>query len=227
MKVDLKKIYSQLDPAYSSTPIGNLTIKDIGCLTCDVAMIATYFGHEITPSNLARSVNYSGNLWVWSELNRLYSDITYQGQIQTPTELSTTQMNDIKKLIDQGYPVLLQIDVIPSTPYNLDEHWVLAVDYNGDDFKVVNPYGGYIHNITDYGVKPQLLIWAYAWYKGKLPTSSNSDALNECLRQHTQLVTELENYKKTYKYTQADLDSKVAQAKNDIKNKIINLANNI
>ena len=200
MKITLPKIYSQIG---NQTPIGNSTINDIGCLTVDASMAATYFGHPIDPTTLAKSVTYAFNLpnnqgfrtlWIWSELTKLFPDIIYKGQVQTPFELTTNQMNQIKGIIDKGYPVFLQIDVIPSTS-QLDEHWVLAIGYNGDDFIITNPLGGYIHNITDYGIKPQLLIWAYAWYEGKLPVTV--DPLTECLRQHEELIRKLEEKNKS------------------------------
>lgn len=238
MKILLPKVYSQVG---NQTPIGNSTIDKIGCLTVDVAMAATYFGHPIDPSTLATKVTYQGNLWIWQQLTNLFPDIIYQGQVQTPLELTTDQMNQIKAIIDQGYPVFLQIDVLPSTS-PLDEHWVLAIGYNGDDFIIANPLGGNVHNITDYGVQPQLLIWAWAWYKGKLPVSS--DALTECLRQHGELVRKLDiqdklilEQKDTIKVMQskidgfqiemtnklAEKDKECLQKLQDYKTKVVNL----
>lgn len=176
MKVNLPKLYTQVG---NQTPIGNSTIDKIGCLTVDASVAATYFGHAIDPSTLAKSVTYAYNLpnnqgsrtlWIWSELSRLFPDIVYKGIVNTPQELTKAQMDSIRSIIDNGFPVFLQIDVVPSTN-QLDEHWVLAVDYDGDDFKVFDPLTGTIHRITDWGIKPQLLIWAYAWYSGKLPVT--------------------------------------------------------
>ena len=198
MKVNLPKIYSQLDPLWKNKTFGaGATIGDYGCLLTCVSMASSYFGHYETPVSLADKVDFSGNLWIWGQLTAVYSDITYQGMKNTPDQLTKEQMDEIRSIIDAGYPVFLQIDVVPSTS-TLDEHWVLAVDYNGDDFIIVNPYGGYTHKITDYGIKPQLLIWAYTHYRGKLPTSTQpaDDALTECLTQHTKLVTECELLKK-------------------------------
>lgn len=227
MKVNLPKLYTQVG---NSTPIGNSTINAIGCLTVDAAMAATYFGHSIDPTTLARSVTYQGNLWIWSELTRLFPDIIYKGQVFTPSLLTDAQMNQIKGLIDKGYPVFLQIQT-PSIP----EHWMLAVDYNGDDFLCADPLKNppVIHPITDYGISPRTVIYAYAWYEGKLPTSG--DALAECLRQHTVLVTENDNlkrdnkalteYKNTHPYTQADLDKAKKDGRASFKADLINHLN--
>jgi len=199
--ITLPKLFTQVG---NLTPIGNSTINNIGCLTVDASMAATYFGHAIDPSTLARSVKYVGNLWNWTELSRLYPDIVYKGQVQTPDILSNDQMNQIKGLIDKGYPVFLQIqtDSIP-------EHWLLAVGYNGDDFLCADPLKTppIVHPITDYGLPPKEAIYAFAWYEGKLPVST--DALKECLIQHTVLVTENLNLKEQIK----SLTTKLSQIK--------------
>ena len=187
MKINLPKIYSQLDTQWANKTFGaGVKIKDYGCLLCCVAMVSCYFGHEETPDSLASKVKWEGNLWIWSELSKLYPDIKYQGLTNTFDLLTKAQMDFIKDRIDEGYPVFLQIDAVPTTS-KLDEHWILAVDYNGDDFTIVNPWGGSVHPITNYGEQPQRIIYAYAYYTGK-PIQSQSDALTECLNQHTILV---------------------------------------
>jgi hypothetical protein len=233
MKINLPKLYTQVG---NQTPIGNSTINNIGCLTVDASMVSTYFGHAIDPSTLTRSVKYSGNLWIWSELTRLFPDIIYKGQIQTPDILTDNQMNQIKEIINKGFPVFLQIktDTIP-------EHWLLAVDYNGDDFLCADPLKNppIIHPITDYGLPPREVIYAYAWYEGKLPVSA--DALSECLRQHGILVQQLEEAKHSLTKAQqdfknfqtettkrlADKDKECEQKIKDFKTKTINFVNGL
>lgn len=229
MKITLLKLYTQVG---NLTPIGNSTINAIGCLTVDAAMVATYFGHPIDPSTLAKSVVYAYNLpnnqgvrtlWDWPQLTKLYPDIIYQGQVATPNTLTDNQINQIKDCINKGFPVFLLI----KTP-TITEHWLLAVDYSGEDFLCADPLKNpaVVHPITDYGISPRTVIYAYAWYTGKLPVSV--DPLQECLNQHQALVTEnvsLQNQllaKKDYIYKQSDLDTKVAQAKIDVINKIKN-----
>lgn len=198
MKINLPKIYSQLDNRWKDIKIGNsnTTIGQVGCLLTCASMVATYFGHEETPATLVKKVAFSGNLWIWGQLTNLYPDIVFQKIVNTPSPLTTAQMNEIKKAIDEKCPVFLQVDVVPSTTA-LDEHWVLAVDYNGDDFTIVNPYGGYSHKITDYGVKPQLLIWAYAWYKGNVADNyykgidlNNKESVKVCVDTWHQVAVE-------------------------------------
>lgn len=166
MRINLLKIYNQLDPQWKDKRFGtSATIGQYGCLVSCIAMICQYYGKDETPASLVDKVRFSGNLWVWRELERIYPDIKWQGLVNTPDPLTKQQMDFIRERINEGYPVILQIDVIPSTS-RLDEHWVLAVDYNGDDFMIVNPWGGTTHPITSYGEQPQRIIYAYTWYKG-------------------------------------------------------------
>lgn len=189
MKINLPKLYTQVG---NFTPIGTSTINAIGCLTVDASMTATYFGHPIDPSTLAKTVKYQGNLWIWSELNRLYPDIVYKGQIATPNDLTDLQMNQIKDRINVGYPVFLEIrtSTIPT-------HWLLAVDYNGDDFLCADPLKSppVVHPISDYGIAPRKVIYTYAWYEGKVPVviPPTSPELTKCLLD-LKVKTELETF---------------------------------
>ena len=171
MKINLPKIYSQNDERWKNKTLGTKgTIGAYGCLLTNIAMLCVYFGKNETPDTLNEKLKtnggyVNGNLYVWGALTKIYPDITYQGQVLTPNPLTKTQMDFIKARINEGYPVVLQIDTIPSTS-QLDEHWILAVDYNGDDFIIVDPWDGAVKKITSWGVQPQKLIYAYAWYKG-------------------------------------------------------------
>lgn len=242
MKPKLPTLYTQVG---NQIPIGNSTINNIGCLTVDASMVATYFGHVIDPSTLAKSVVYAFNgpnntgvrtLWDWSQLTKLFPDIIYKGQIQTPDILNDTQINQIKDRISTGFPVFLQIqtDAIP-------EHWLLAVDFNGDDFLCADPLKNppIVHPITDYGLPPREVIYAYAWYEGKLPVLN--DPLKECLRQHDILVQQLDETKQGLLKAQtdfkdlqisttkalADKDSECLRKLQDYKTKTTNFINGL
>jgi hypothetical protein len=171
MKINLPKIYSQNDERWKNKTLGTKgTIGAYGCLLTDIAMLCVYFGKNETPDTLNEKLKanggfMNGNIYVWGALTKIYPDITYQGQVLTPDTLTKTQMDFIRARIDEGYPVFLQIDTIPSTS-QLDEHWILAVDYDGDDFIIVDPWDGAVKRITSWGVQPQKLIYTYAWYKG-------------------------------------------------------------
>lgn len=171
MKIKLPKTYSQNDPAWKNQPLGtNGSIGQYGCLVTCAAMAATYFGHEETPASLndflTRNNGYAnGNLYVWNAVAKKYTDMIYQGIVKTPEALTAPQMDTVRGIIDQKFPVFVKIDVLPTTS-KLDEHWVLAVDYDGDDFIIQDPWDGAKKRITSWGVAPQKLIYAYAYYSG-------------------------------------------------------------
>lgn len=171
MKIQLPKTYSQNDSQWRFKTLGSKgTIGDYGCLLTCVAMVCTYFGHEETPSTLNDKLKNNGgfangNLFVWGAITNIYRDIMYQGQVQTPDALTLAQMQKIKDTLDKGYPVIMQIDTVPATT-SFDEHWILAIGYDGDDFIVQDPWDGATKRITSWGVVPQKLIYAFAYYVG-------------------------------------------------------------
>lgn len=183
MKIQLPKTYSQNDPLWKNKILGTAgTIGQYGCLIACAAMMSTYFGHEETPDSLneflKNHAGYSqGNLYVWTAITNRYADIVFQGLIKTPDALTKAQMDAIRMIIDQKYPVFLKIDVVPTTS-KLDEHWVLAVDYDGDDFIIQDPWDGSQKRITSWGVQPQKLIYGYGYYSGSPISSARESVVN-------------------------------------------------
>lgn len=172
MEIKLTKIFSQNDEEWRKDRLGlDGTIGGVGCLMTCVAMLLNWFGHDETPKTLNQKMNnnegYLGNFWIWQTITAIFPDISWGNLVGGLVDpLTDAQMKYIKARIDEGYPVLLQIDNIPATS-KLDEHWVLAFKYDGDDFFVADPWDGAVKRITSWGVQPQKLIYAYAYYKGK------------------------------------------------------------
>jgi len=201
MTIQLPKKYSQNDPSWKNKTLGTKgTIGAYGCLITDVAMMLCLYGHDETPATLndklkANGGYANGNLFVWGAINNMYKDVAYGGQVQTFDPLTKSQMDFIKGKIDKGYPVILLIDTIPSTS-QLDEHWILAIDYEGDDFMVQDPWDGATKRITSWGIRPQDLIYAYAYYTGKIAIDPVTDPLQECLKIHDGDVTKMQSQEK-------------------------------
>ena len=183
MKVNLPQKFSQNDPRWKGSLLGTAgTIGAYGCLETDATMVADYYGSNDTPLTLNEKLKanggYSGgNLFVWSAFAKLFG-LKYSGQFSNDEALTKNQMDQIRSQIDKGYPVFLQIDTVPQTSA-LDEHWILAIDYDGDDFIVQDPWDGSTKRITSWGVLPQKLIYAWCWFEGKVPASGSDDVLME------------------------------------------------
>lgn len=170
MRIELREKFSQNDPRWRGVTLGTSgTIGAFGCLETIATMVANYFGANENPitlnDRLKNNNGYAnGNLFVWGVFARLFG-LKYAGQFSNPGPLTLEQMNQIRNQLDKGFPVFLQIDTVPSTS-QLDEHWILAIDYDGDDFIVQDPWDGATKRITSWGVLPQKLIYAWAWFEG-------------------------------------------------------------
>lgn len=173
IKIFLQKTFSQNDSRWKNATLGlKGTIGAYGCLMTDATMVANYYGADETPLTLNEKLKanggYSGgNLFVWGAFAKLFA-LKYSGQFSNDAALTKAQMDQIKGAIDKGYPVFLQIDTVPATS-GLDEHWVLAIGYNGDDFIIQDPWDGGTKRITSWGVTAQKLIYAWCWFEGKVP----------------------------------------------------------
>jgi uncharacterized protein YvpB len=108
-----------------------LTIKDAGCLITSIAMIATYYGHSITPPGVVAksSFDYSGS---------------YQGSSGIGVSVgSSVRVNwdTINSEINQGHPVIVSVKV--SGPvYNSDgsNHFIVIKGFSGGKYLIHDPY---------------------------------------------------------------------------------------
>lgn len=152
----------------------------------DGTMVVNYYGFRETPLTMNQKLTenggyMSGNLFVWGAIPKLFPGLKYKGKWSNKNPLTQAQMNQIREAINKGYPVFLQIDTIPSTSA-LDEHWVLAIGYDGDDFIIQDPWDGAEKRITSWGVTPQKLIYSWCWYEGK---PAETDPAEGCLVPNT------------------------------------------
>lgn len=170
MKINLPILYKQGDSRWAYKKLGfnsdpQYNFKDYGCLDTALAMVARYFGKQVDPSELndklmALGANKgfaagSGN-YIYGAITKIYSDIK-ENKIVTPMPLTDEQLGEIRTAIDNGYPVIIQLDYNPKT-VALDSHFVIIVDYNKkdeNDFTIVDPITGATRSLKDY----------LGWYK--------------------------------------------------------------
>jgi len=182
-EITLPRTFSQNDPRWKNSQLGTKgTIGAYGCLMTDATMAACYFGKDETPLTVNQKMTdnkgyESGNLFVWSVFAQIFG-FKFSGKFSNSNALTVAQMDQIRGAIDRGYPVFLQIDTIPTTS-GLDEHWILAIGYDGDDFIVQDPWDGSKKRITSWGVAPQKLIYSWCWYEGKVPAPAQADPVME------------------------------------------------
>jgi hypothetical protein len=184
MKISLAVLYSQFDSRWANTLLGfntdpKFNIYNYGCLVSCLAMLCQYFGKEETPATLndkLKGVNgfVTGGNYVWGSITKIYKDIT-EVVTETPLPLTDAQINTIKQNIDEGYPVMCQIDYNPQTVKS-DMHFVLIVGYNPaeeNDFTIADPLGGAEVSLKKYlgWLKPSARksIDRFICYKGPKP----------------------------------------------------------
>lgn len=189
MKVNLPQKFSQNDPRWKDSQLGfQGTIGNFGCTMNCATMTACYYGHNETPltanEKLKANGGYSngsqigaGNLLVWGAVASIWK-LKFSGKFGNSDLLTKANMDQIRGALDKGFPVFLQIDTVPQTSQK-DEHWILAIDYDGDDFIVQDPWDGATKRITSWGVVPQKLIYEWCWYEGKVPQGGSDDVLME------------------------------------------------
>lgn len=185
--MQITRKYSQNDSRWKNILLGfntdsKYTIGNYGCLITCLAMVSSYYGEENTPLEIndklkAKNGFVSDGLYIWNAIEKIL-DIK-ENSFVTPTLLTDIQMNDIKTQIDNGYPVMLCIDAVPSTSA-LDMHFVLATAYNPsdeNDFTIVDPWDGQEKSLKKYlgFLKPSArkTIERYTVYIGNVPQFSN------------------------------------------------------
>ena len=177
-------VYSQMDSRWGNVFLGFNTqapynIYNYGCLISCLAMICKYYGKDETPLSIndkLKKINgfVNGGNYVPDAIEKIYKDIT-ETRVTTPAPLTDFQMNEIRNALDNGFPVMVEIDYNPKTVDN-DMHFVLITDYNKNDendFTIADPLGGTIKSLKSYlgWFRPSArkTINQYYIYKGVVP----------------------------------------------------------
>jgi len=151
--IDNFTTYSQTDVKWGNDILGFNTsnkynLYNYGCLVTCLAMVLTYYTNDdILPNEVNTELKkikgfVQGGLYVWGSLGKKYS---YLDEVitWTPNPLNPTDCQNIYDNIDKGSPVILQVDINPSTGIN-ETHYVVAIGYKKDkkDFFIADPIDG-------------------------------------------------------------------------------------
>jgi hypothetical protein len=151
-------------------------------------MVSKYYGKNENPLTLntllkdKKGFLTNSGEYIYGSLTRCYTDIK-EFRTDTPSALTDTQVQEIKTALDNGKPVVLEIDYNPRT-VKADQHFVLCVDYNPseeNDFTIADPLGGKVRSLKDYlgWYKPNArnTIEQYIIYEGNPPVESAGKVL--------------------------------------------------
>ena len=162
MILDIQPI-SQLDDRWQNERLGTsyTTIGQYGCLLTCVAMLLKFYGHDTDPKRLntwlKEHAGYqSGNLFVWGSLPVL------------DKRLSVNYSGNIDAQLEKGIPSIVKVDMIPSTSV-VDEHWVLVVGKQGNEYIINDPKDGAQVVFNDRYGDPATKIYNVASYDAAVP----------------------------------------------------------
>jgi hypothetical protein len=137
--------FSQRDALWRKTVLGGpgspVTIGSWGCLLTCFAMLACAYGCDTDPARLNRTLleknGYFQNYMVtWNALNTAFGTIVFDGKADSNPAL----LGRIDDSLAAKRPVPIRVDRTPATRYNdNDQHWVLAVARDGNDYVVNDP----------------------------------------------------------------------------------------
>ena len=199
-------IFGQRDLRWGSKKLGTSAsiISNYGCLLCVLASVAKYYGKDTDPDRLNTALVSvggfaSGNLYIWNSLNKVYGDICETKNVRTPAAVTPTQFAEIEKELEEGRPVILQVDFNPGTPA-VDMHFVVACGKEGIEYKVMDPWYGDVASLSRYG-RPPVTIQQYVFTKGPLPAPVSGDLQIE--------IAGLRNQVAVYKQQMQDLSTKL------------------
>jgi hypothetical protein len=167
--------YSQRDTRWGSRPLGNIpsapSISRWGCMMTCFAMTASSLGNVVDPGQLnelmaQRGGYVNGYFTSWSALQTVFSNIVFEGKFdQTPDMIAR-----IDASLQAGRPVPVLVDLTPATAYSdADQHWVLVVGRNGEDY--------WVHDPMDYTLGPISLRGRYGRPGGGLADAVRSAIL--------------------------------------------------
>lgn len=143
MKLTIQK-YSQNDDKWRTDRLNNTssTIGDFGCYMTCLAMFLKYRGYSVTPKTLNEKLTsnlcYSKDLIDAPKVAQLYKG-SFNGIEQFDTK--PAPLDRVKALIDQGTPVIVEIDARPNVT-GKQTHFVLIIGYEGNSMIINDPWDG-------------------------------------------------------------------------------------
>jgi GH25 family lysozyme M1 (1,4-beta-N-acetylmuramidase) len=147
--------YSQKDPRWENEKLGtsSVTIGAYGCLITAASMVCDYFGKDTDPSRLNKALievkGYeSGNLLRYNAITTIYPDI----EVRWDYFISNPSDAQIDEVLVQELPVIAQVDYNPNTSA-LDQHWVVIVGKENDEYLIVDPIDGSTAYLSRYAGK--------------------------------------------------------------------------
>lgn len=227
--ITLPILYKQGDTRWGANLLGfnkvaPYDMTNYGCLVTCWAMVDRYYGKDTDPGRLndtykgmgvGKAFVSAGGDYIPGGNNLAFGDIK-EVRTLTPSLMTDAQIAEIKTSIDNGYPVIIGIDVSPQTvAYN--SHFVTVVAYNPaeeNDLTIADPITGTLRSLKAYlgWFKPNArnTIESYICTTGPKP-KLNAETLPVLKTDFVNLVHNSTEYDKTVEYLRPGSDPKVTQ----------------
>lgn len=181
---------SQRDPKWSTIPLGTSKTTTIGSHGCTITCLAMLFGTtpDVVNKELLRVGGYAQtNLVVWSKISDAFPGSEFI------TRSHTYNNNQVKVSIEKYGGCLVEVG---ASRIGAPTHWVLYIG-NG---RMIDPWTGVEKATSYYPVKGYAVI--------KPPETMPETALEACLKQHADLINQLEAEKRKTEALQEQLRDK-------------------
>lgn len=163
---------SQRDQRWASQRLGTvngITIGSHGCITTDMCMLATYYGHPILPNQIDdiltnQHLYFDGDLFVNNSITRIFPDIKFDKVVFC--ESTAAPIAEIKRYLDEGKP-----SVVALINQGI-RHYVLVTGYEGDRIFCNDPWQGDHIAINDRWGNPATKILQINFFSGPVPAVS-------------------------------------------------------
>ena len=168
----MKKL-KQCDPRWANKKLGNSNLCSIGC-TCTVCAMAA----GTTPDKVVEACDFTANGSIyWASLSRVGLSFVWRGYKYSNSEV-------LKYIADCGFCL---VEVLHPSGI---KHWILAIGGG----RIIDPLTGRECSLSKYKN-----LTGFCSLKKIKQEETMPDALQECLKQHGELVDELTKVKKSLK----------------------------
>ena len=178
MKLKVPQVYAQRDPRWASILLGNNTNPQytIGMYGCLITCFGMYIGES--PDQVNTALIQGGGfpagsgefMWMKSPLLNLNQQVLSYRWTNAVTDSGVQQA---QQLLDQGYPLLCEIDFNPAT-VGEEMHFVLCIGYEEETFYIADPWTGQVTTMDVYGGFRRAVI-QFRTYDRKLPPDTSVD----------------------------------------------------
>ena len=132
--------FSQRDERWADQRIGNSdeTMMEVGCLISCTAMLSTFYGHRVTPAEIASDASHFFS-------NTAY--MLYNNWLMPPgkTRIALKNRSDMDKEIEAGNPVIVHLTI-----NSIDGHFVVLKKRDGDNYIMHDPWEGFDKKFSDF-----------------------------------------------------------------------------